>query len=192
MARASDHNFILALFRDQTFQACEVRRVLMFTTLYVALTTVLLGAFYHYMLGSMVQGVSPLMFVSEDMQSVDENVPRMSAMLGKWLLLMLGVNLVVTLAAGVYIVRKLGAPIMALRRCIREIGEGNFAVRVRQDKDNEFSDVFNTLADSTSQLRGKLDEVRAGLDVVSDDPAELNQAIEQSRNALDYFKTKQG
>ncbi len=47
MARASDHHFLLALLRDQTFQAREVRRVLLFTTFYVAMTTVLLGFFYH-------------------------------------------------------------------------------------------------------------------------------------------------
>ncbi len=192
MARASDHHFLLALLRDQTFQAREVRRVLMFTSLYVGLTTVLLGFFYHYMLGSMVQGVSPLMFVSEDMQSVDENVPRMSAMLGKWLLLMLFINLAVTLGAGIYIVRKLGGPIMALRRVIREIGEGNFAVQVRKGKDSEFSEVFNTLADSSAKLRTHMDKARAPLLLESDNVDELKQAISQSREALDYFKTEQG
>ncbi len=138
----------------------------------------------------MVQGVSPLMFVSEDMQSVDENVPRMSAMLGKWLLLMLVINLVVTLAAGVYIVRKLGAPIMALKRVIREIGEGNFAVKVRKDKDSEFSEVFDTLADSTAKLRAQMDEVSSPLQTESEDAAELAQAIRESRKALEYFNTE--
>jgi len=192
MARASDHNFLLALFRDQTFQAREIRRVLMFTTLYVALTTVLLGFFYHYMLGSMVAGVSPLMFVSEDMQTMDDDVPRMGAMLGKWLLLMLIVNLVVTLGAGIYIVRKLGAPIMALRRVIREIGEGNFAVKVRKDKDSEFSEVFNTLADSTANLRSQMNMAQEHLDSSSDDVEQLKSSIEKSREALAYFKTQQG
>lgn len=191
MARASDHNFVLALFRDKTFQAREIRRVLLFTTLYVALTTVLLGVFYHYMLGSMVAGVSPLMFVSEDMQQIDDGMPGMSAMLGKWLLLMLAVNLVVTLGAGIYIVRKLGAPIMALRRVIGEIGNGNFAVRVRKDKDSEFSEVFNTLADSTAKLRVEMDQARELLTCDSDDPAELKKALEQGREALTYFKTEQ-
>lgn len=192
MARASDHNFLLALFRDQTFQAREIRRVLLFTTLYVALTTVLLGVFYHYMLGSMVAGVSPLMFVSEDMQSMDDDVPRMGVMLGKWLLLMLLVNLVVTLGAGIYIVRKLGAPIMALRRVIREIGEGNFAVRVRKDKDSEFSEVFNTLADSTAKLRTQIDQAREQLNADTDDVAALKKSIQQGQEALEYFKTEQG
>ncbi len=191
MARASDHNFLLALLRDQTFQAREIRRVLVFTSLYVALTTVLLGFFYHYMLGSMVQGVSPLMFVSEDMQSVDENVPGMGAMLGKWLLLMLLINLVVTLGAGIYIVRKLGAPIMAMRRVIREIGDGNFAVKVRKDKDSEFSEVFNTLAEASDKLSLQLSKANAALDIESEDIAALKNAIDESRDALAYFKTEQ-
>ena len=192
MARASDHNFLLALFRDKTFQAREIRRVLLFTTLYVALTTILLGFFYHYMLGSMVAGVSPLMFVSEDMQQIADGMPGMGSMLGKWLLLMLVINLVVTLGAGIYIVRKLGAPIMALRRVIGEIGEGNFAVKVRKDKDSEFSEVFNTLADSTAKLRTQMDQARDLLASEPDDPEELKRVIEQSRTALAYFKTEQG
>ncbi|MGB0866220.1 MAG: hypothetical protein ACPGSC_06910 [Granulosicoccaceae bacterium] len=190
MARASDHNFLLALLRDHTFQAREIRRVLLFTTIYVALTTVLLGFFYHYMLGSMVAGVSPLMFVSEDMQQIDDGVPGMGAMLGKWLLLMLVINLVITLVAGIYIVRKLGAPIMALRRVIREIGEGNFAVKVRKDKDSEFSDVFNTLADSSANLRAQIERARDQLKVESDDPTELKRALERCRESLEYFKTQ--
>lgn len=192
MARASDHNFLFALFRDQTFQARETRRVLLFTSLYVVLTTVLLGFFYHYMLGSMVAGVSPLMFVSEDMASMDDGVPGMGAMLSKWLLLMLVINLVITLGAGIYIVRKLGGPIMALRRCIREIGEGNFAVKVRKGKDSEFSEVFNTLADSTAKLRVQVDGLHELLDVDSDDPAVLKKALERSREALSHFKTERG
>lgn len=190
MARASDHNFLLALLRDQTFQAREIRRVLVFTSIYVALTTVLLGFFYHYMLGSMVAGVSPLMFVSEDMQQIDEGVPGMGAMLGKWLLLMLAINLLVTLAAGVYIVRKLGAPIMALRRVIRELGDGNFAVKVRESKDGEFSEVFDTLAQSSAKLRGEMESLREQLQVDSDDPAELREALARARQSLDYFKTQ--
>jgi len=193
MARSSDFNFFKALIRDRVFQTTEIRRVLLFTTLYVAFTTILLGAFYHYMLGSMVAGVSPLMFVAEDMNSIDENMPDMGAMLGKWLLVMLLINLVITLVAGVYIVRKLGGPIMALRRVIGEIGDGNFAVRVRKGRDDsEFNEVFNTLADASLKLRTEMDNAREKLDVDSDDPAVLKQAIKEGREALEYFNTKVG
>ena len=39
MARSSDSFFLLALIKDKTFQAREIRRVIAFATLYLVITT---------------------------------------------------------------------------------------------------------------------------------------------------------
>ena len=50
MARSSDSFFLLALLKDKTFQAREIRRVIAFATLYLVITTVMLAAMYNQML----------------------------------------------------------------------------------------------------------------------------------------------
>jgi len=92
MARSSDSFFLLALFKDKTFQAREIRRVIAFATMYLVLTTVLLGIFYNQMLGQLVSGTSPMLFVSEDMRMINEQIPSLSSVLGTWILVMLAVN----------------------------------------------------------------------------------------------------
>ena len=60
MARSSDSFFPLALLRDRTFQAREIRRVMKLAGLYLVATTVLVGVFYHQMLGQLLEGMAPL------------------------------------------------------------------------------------------------------------------------------------
>ncbi|MFT5046959.1 MAG: hypothetical protein ACI8UP_003941, partial [Porticoccaceae bacterium] len=43
MARSSDFGFLGSIFRDKTFQAREIRRVLLLTCVYLGVTTVLVG-----------------------------------------------------------------------------------------------------------------------------------------------------
>ena len=88
MARSSDSFFLLALIKDKTFQAREIRRVIAFATLYLVLTTVLLGIFYNQMLGQLVSGASPMLFVSEDMRMINEQIPSLSSVLGTWICLL--------------------------------------------------------------------------------------------------------
>ena len=75
MARSSDSGFLGSLLRDKTFQAREIRRVLKLSLIYLAITTVMVGVFYHQMLGQILAGVSPLLFVSEDMALANDAVP---------------------------------------------------------------------------------------------------------------------
>jgi len=110
MARSSDSNFILAILRDKTFQAREVRRVIKLSMVYLLVTTVLLGLFYNQMLGDLTSGNSPLLFASEDMNLVNEAIPPLGAVLARWLVVMMGVNVLVTAAVSIYIMRKLGHP----------------------------------------------------------------------------------
>ena len=89
MARSSDSFFLLALLKDKTFQAREIRRVIAFATLYLVITTVMLAAMYHHMLGQLVSGNSPMLFVSEDMSLLNEQIPSMASVLGQWIVMML-------------------------------------------------------------------------------------------------------
>ena len=91
MARSSDRSFLIALFKDKTFQTREVRRVLGLSLLYLTISTVLLAIFYQQMLGQLVAGDSPLLFVSEDVSLNNEQVPALSAVLGRWVLVMLAI-----------------------------------------------------------------------------------------------------
>ena len=116
MARSSDSNFLVALLRDKTFQAREIRRVIALSFVYLAITTALVGVFYHQMLGSLLEGMAPLLFVSEDMSLANEAIPALSAVLGKWLISMLVVNVLITVALSIYITRRLGHPILAIKR----------------------------------------------------------------------------
>ena len=65
MARASDSFFLVAIFRDQTFQMRQVRRVMILAALFVLQSTFILGVFYHYLQGEMVAGTGPMLFASD-------------------------------------------------------------------------------------------------------------------------------
>jgi methyl-accepting chemotaxis protein len=194
MARSSDSGFIGSIFRDKTFQAREIRRVLLLTCVYLTVTTVLVGLFYHQILGQILEGASPLLFVSEDMALANEAVPTLSAVLGKWLIAMLVVNALVTICLATYITRKLGHPLLAIKRALRQIGEGRLDVRLRAADDNEFGDIAKELTTAVQSIREQIAAAKSGIDQVgnvaetSTDATELNTAINDCRHALDYFQ----
>ncbi len=194
MARSSDSGFLGSLLRDKTFQAREIRRVLKLSLIYLAITTVMVGVFYHQMLGQILAGVSPLLFVSEDMALANDAVPTLSAVLGKWLTAMLVVNVIVTVCLSVYITRKLGQPILAIKRALRQIGDGRLDVRLRADDDRDFGDIADELTAAVRSIREQITAAKSGIEQVSSveqngpDAQKLNDAINDCRHALDYFQ----
>jgi len=198
MARSSDSIFPLSLLRDKTFQAREIRRVLALATVYLVLTTVLMGLFYHQMLSSLVSGSSPLFFASEDMQLINESVPSLSAVLGKWIISMMLINLFITVALGIYITRKLGHPLMAIKRTLREIGNGNLDVRLRASDNNEFGEISSELTVAMRSIREQISAAKQELEHVeeqqldnadnADDADQATQAVRNCKMALDYFQ----
>jgi len=183
MARSSDSVFPLALLRDRTFQAREIRRVMKLAGLYLVATTVLVGVFYHQMLGQLLEGMAPLLFVSEDVALAAEAVPSLGAVLGKWLIAMLALNAVITVGLGIYILRKLGAPLLAIKRSLREIGAGNLDVRMRATDDAEFGELVDELAGAMASVRRHVRAAREGLD----QPGDAEASIADCRAALDWF-----
>jgi len=194
MARSSDSGFLGSIFRDKTFQAREIRRVLLLTCVYLAVTTILVGVFYHQMLGQILEGAAPLLFVSEDMALANEAVPSLTSVLGKWLIAMLIINALVTVCLATYITRKLGHPLLAIKRALRQIGEGRLDVRLRASDDNEFADLANELTTAVRSIREQIGAAKSGIDQVGTvaekgtGATELTTAINDCRHALDYFQ----
>lgn len=197
MARSSDSNFLIALLRDKTFQAREIRRVIMLSLVYLGVTTALVGAFYHQMLGQLIDGMAPLLFVSEDIAMANEALPAMSAVLGKWMLVMLGVNVVITCALAVFITRKLGHPILAIKRALREVSNGNLDVRLRSSDNSEFGEIATELADAMRSVRGQISAAKQSMAQVTelqDQPvsaltnSDVDAALSNCRSALDFFQ----
>lgn len=194
MSRSSDSPFLIALFRDKTFQVREIRRVILLSLVYLCVTTIMIGVFYHQMLGNLLDGMAPLLFVSEDMALANEAVPALSAVLGKWLIAMLCVNVVITAALSVYITRRLGHPILAIKRTLREIGNGNLDVRLRTDDNREFGELASELTSALRSVREQIAAAKSGISQVGNvdadgtDADSLNQALHECRTALDYFQ----
>jgi len=198
MARSSDSNFLLSLLRDKTFQAREVRRVIMLSLLYFAITTVIVGVFYHFMLGRLVDGMAPLLFVAEDAALTNEALPSMNTVLSQWMLVMLGVNCVITIALAVFITRKLGQPILAIKRALREIGNGELNVRLRSTDKGEFGEIASELSKAMLTVRTKIAEAKDGMaqaDSLKDQPAlsainaaDVETELSKCRSALEFFQ----
>ncbi len=198
MTRSSDSIFPLSILRDKTFQAREIRRVLGLATLYLLITTALMGLFYHQMLSSLVEGTSPLFFASEDMQLVNEAVPSLGAVLAKWVISMMLINLFVTAVLGLYITRKLGHPLMAIKRTLREIGNGNLDVRLRSSDNKEFGEISSELSAAMRSIREQISAAKQEIEQAeehhnqpepsADAEEHANQAIRNCKMALDYFK----
>ena len=197
MARSSDSNFLLALFRDKTFQAREIRRVILLASIYLVITTVLVGIFYHLILGKLIEGAAPLFFVSEDMELFNESLPGLTAVVGRWIVAMLIINVLVTVGIGTYIVRKLGHPILAIKRALREIGEGDLNVRLRESDNNEFGEIADELNNASSRIKKHIAEAKQEMTLLQElknapaaNSADFDRALENCHQALNYFKSE--
>ncbi len=194
MARSSDAVFPLSLIRDKTFQMRQIRRVLWLTLFFIVQSTIILGVFYHYLLGELVQGTAPLLFASEDLQLLNESVPSTKEVMMRWVVIMLGINALITCAIGVYIMRKLGNPLLAIRRALNELGDGNLNVRLRSGDAREFADLSDALNRALEQVQSKVEEARQEtriLDTLDQQPEpspeEVEQALANCRDVLNFF-----
>lgn len=197
MARSSDAAFPMSLIRDKAFQMRQIRRVLLLTLFFILQSTIVLGIFYHTFLGNLVAGNAPLFFASEDMGGLADSIPALGSVLGKWLFVMLAVNGLVTTAIAVYILRRLGSPILAIKRALNEIGDGNLEVRLRTGDGREFSELCDALNRAMEQVQGKISEARAltrVVDTLENQPApdqqDVRKAMSECRDVLSYFDTK--
>jgi len=193
MARSSDLPFPFSIIADRSFQAREIRRVIALATLYLGITTVLVGVFYSRLLDSLLEGVAPLLFVSEDAQLTANAIPALGEVLGRWLLAMLAINVVVTLALGVFVTRRLGQPILALKRALREVGAGNLDVRLRASDKDEFGEIVSELAVALHSVREQVAAAKSGIELAdsaetTEDPESRERALADCRTALDWFQ----
>ncbi len=194
MARSSDASFPKSLFTDKAFQLRLIRRIMIMTGFFIVQSTIVLGVFYYSFLGNLVAGNAPLLFASEDMGGLGDAIPSMSSVLGWWLVAMLAINGLVTGSIAVYVLRKLGNPILAIKRALNEIGDGNLDVRLRTEDSQEFNELCVALNRALDQVDGKITEAREltkVLDNLQDQPnpedSDIRQALVGCREVLTYF-----
>lgn len=195
MARASDSSFPMSLFKDKTFQLRQIRRVLTLTVFFIVQSTLVLGIFYYFLLGNIVEGQSPLLFASEDLAKMDDRIPSISSVMMTWLGVMMAINAVAMLVLGIYIMRKLGSPIMAMHRALTEMGSGNLNVRLREADSKEFSELCNALNRATETIQEKVEEARQLTriaEALDQQPLpnneEVQQALANCNNVLSFFE----
>ena len=211
MARSSDLPFPLSLLRDKTFQAREVRRVMFLAGIYLVVTTALVGVFYHLILSRLVEGAAPLFFVSEDIEMFNDSIPALGSVLGRWIAIMMVVNVIITVGIATYVTRKLGQPILAIKRALRDIGNGEVNVRLRESDNSEFGEIAIALNDAMERVRDHIAIAQSHVQTVaelsgkeaansdtSDAPQEkagnanLASALREAESALSYFNTYKG
>ena len=197
MARSSDASFPLSLIRDKAIQVRQIRRVFLLALFFVVQSTLVLGIFYHNLLGSLVAGNAPLFFVSEDFGAASEVIPPIGAVLTQWMLVMLAINAVVTTAIAIYVLRKLGNPILAIKRALHEVGDGNLEVRLRENDSREFDELCIALNRAMNQVNSKIKEAKEltkVLDSLEDQPEPDREAVIQAmtecREVLSFFTVK--
>jgi len=194
MARSSDAVFPLSLVRDKSFQMRQIRRVMWLTLFFIVQSTIVLGVLYHFLLGELVEGTAPLLFASEDLRMLTESVPSTKEVMMRWVMVMLVVNAGITCAIGVYIMRKLGSPLLAIRRALNELGDGNLDVRLRSGDSREFAELSDALNRALEKMQGKIEEARQEtriLDTLEQQPKpdseEIEQALINCRDVLNFF-----
>lgn len=197
MARSSDAAFPLSLIRDKAFQMRQIRRVLLLTLFFIVQSTLVLGIFYHTFLGNLVAGNAPLLFASEDMGAMADVVPPLGTVLSQWMVAMLLINAVITTGIAVYILRKLGNPLLAIKRALNEIGDGNLSVRLRVNDSREFGELCEALNRALDQVHGKISEARELTRVIESledqptpDDKDVLKAMTECRDVLSYFDQK--
>lgn len=197
MGRSSDSVFPLSLIKDKTFKMRQVRRVMLWSLFFIIQSTVVLGFFYHDLLGDIVQGTAPLLFASEDLQSVNDSIPGLAAVLGRWLIIMLGINALLSIFVGVYVMRKLGNPLLAMKRALNEIADGNLNVRLRSGDDKEFAELTTALNRAVETVQLKIEAVRRETEVLDTldqqravDAEVVQDALANCRNVLSFFDHK--
>jgi len=195
MARSSDLPFPFSILSDRSFQAREIRRVIALSTLYLGITTLLVSVFYSRILDALLDGVAPLLFVSEDAQLAADAVPALGDVLGRWILTMLAVNVLVTMALGLFITRRLGQPILAIKRTLREIGDGNLDVRLRTADTEDFGEIAIELSRAMRTVRERVAAAKNGIEQAAGaeaDAATRDRALDDCRAALDWFQVDGG
>ena len=196
MARSTDARFPVSLWRDKAFQLKQVRRVLWLALFFVVQTTLLLGVFYHQWLGRLMAGNSPLLFASEELGLLADRVPSVSTAMGQWLLIMLAINAVVMLGLGIYILRRMANPQLALTRALNDIGDGHLEVRLRTGDQDEFHEVCEALNRALEKVQQHIDDARrqaAIIDTLDQQPypdeQAMRDALRQCHASLAFFES---
>ena len=95
------------------------------------------------------KGLENLAAVNRQRLEIEANRRRMRLALGGGGLVLL----LLVAAAGLYITRRLMAPVFKLKRLLRKVGTGRLVVRERPSQHEELQDLFDTFVQMTYSLR---------------------------------------
>ena len=125
---------------------------------------------------------------------INEQIPSLSSVLGTWILVMMAVNVVVTCLISMYIVRKLGQPLLAVKRALRELGDGKLNVRLRADDKGEFEDVVEAVDRAVASINKQITAAKTSFERVEQigsskaaNSEQLEASLTDCKMALDYF-----
>jgi len=129
------------------------------------------------------------------MARLNEQIPSVGTVMLRWLLVMLGLNALVTAVICIYIMRRLGSPILAIDRALNDIGDGNLNVRLRETDSGEFNELCVSLNRATAKIQSRIEAVREEVRVLESldtqpapSPEDVHNAVQNCRNVLSFFR----
>jgi len=178
---------------ERAFRMRQMWRILALTLVSVLISTVALAFFYSHMLSLFAGGDMPLYFAPENMETLTQNIPGMQETMIQWLLILGGINAVVTVIAATFMTYKLGGPLYRLKADMDVIGQGDLSKRIHLRQGDEYQDVATSINTSVQHLDDAVANIHAQLAAFQDihlhgaEQEKLEQAISQMQSSLDYF-----
>jgi len=178
---------------EKAFRLRQMRRVLLLTLLSVLISTVALAFFYSHWLDLFSGGDLPLYFAPEELADMTRQIPGMQETMVMWLLILGGINAVVTMVASVFMTYTLGGPLYRLKADMQKIGDGDLMTHIQLRDGDEYQDMAESINDSVEQLRRAMQGIQSQvaklheLHVEGEEKEKLKQAIGNIETELDYF-----
>jgi len=178
---------------ERNFRLRQMRRVLVLTLLSVAISTVALAFFYSHLLHLFSGGDLPLYFAPEELESMTQQIPGMQETMWMWLLILGGINAVVTIIASTFMTYKLGGPLYRLKADMYKIGSGDLRTHIQLRTGDEYQDVADSINESVDQLQVAMQGIHDHVARLHDlklegvERLQLQQNISDIEDQLRYF-----
>ena len=184
------------LFEEPGLHTSAIRKVLMLSAAFVLLSTGIVAVFHYQLVSQVTAGSGPMLFIPDEMQAVYDSLPGVSDIVGRYLAIMLGLNLVVVGAIVYYAIHKLGRPLVLLRRYIHALGEGQLDIDIQLAKNDELNDIADSLSEATARIHMMILAIKDNVDLLESqadqaDPQTISIVVDGCRAALAYFETMQ-
>ena len=137
----------------------------------------------------------PVYFSPEASEHLNATFPTLTSTLGKWLAVVLGLNLLLLGIAGGLITYRLAKPLYLLHRAVQEIGDGKLHTDIKLGKGADLHSLADSLNSAVSKIQLMIMTLQQEIEhfegLAENQPPseELNQLIDNSKLALEYFET---